>query len=110
MAPEEFDRLAVDKVDFALNEGDIAPPLSLPTADGRLVHSRELLRVGPVDLVFDVIGGDIAKRSAGVIRAGGTLVPSPDRPRRGPPTAWRSTLFSCPIAPNWGTSSAGAAD
>ena len=30
--------------------------------------------VGGVDLVFDVIGGDIAKRSAGVIRAGGTLV------------------------------------
>jgi len=27
-----------------------------------------------VDLVFDVIGGDIAKRSAGVIRSGGTLV------------------------------------
>jgi NADPH:quinone reductase-like Zn-dependent oxidoreductase len=30
--------------------------------------------VGEVDLVFDVIGGDIQKRSAGVIRAGGTLV------------------------------------
>src|SRR5258706_1512738 len=30
--------------------------------------------VGEVDLVFDVIGGDIAKRSAGVIRVGGTLV------------------------------------
>lgn len=30
--------------------------------------------VGKVDLVFDVLGGDIAKRSAGVIRAGGTLV------------------------------------
>jgi NADPH:quinone reductase-like Zn-dependent oxidoreductase len=30
--------------------------------------------VGKVDLVFDVIGGDIAKRSAGVIRTGGTLV------------------------------------
>ena len=30
--------------------------------------------VGGVDLVFDVIGGDIAKRSAGLIRAGGTLV------------------------------------
>jgi len=30
--------------------------------------------VGRVDLVFDVIGGDIAKRSAGLIRAGGTLV------------------------------------
>jgi NADPH:quinone reductase-like Zn-dependent oxidoreductase len=30
--------------------------------------------VGGVDLVFDVLGGDIAKRSAGLIRAGGTLV------------------------------------
>lgn len=30
--------------------------------------------VGKVDLVFDVLGGDIAKRSAGVIRGGGTLV------------------------------------
>jgi NADPH:quinone reductase-like Zn-dependent oxidoreductase len=30
--------------------------------------------VGGVDLVFDVIGGDIAKRSARLIRAGGTLV------------------------------------
>jgi NADPH:quinone reductase-like Zn-dependent oxidoreductase len=29
---------------------------------------------GRVDLVFDVIGGDIQKRSAGLIRAGGTLV------------------------------------
>src|ERR1700680_1239234 len=30
--------------------------------------------VGRVNLVFDVIGGDIQKRSAGLIRAGGTLV------------------------------------
>ena len=30
--------------------------------------------VGGVDLVFDVLGGDIAKRSACVIRAGGALV------------------------------------
>src|SRR6201991_2784104 len=30
--------------------------------------------VGGVDLVFDVIGGDIGKRSAGLIRTGGTLV------------------------------------
>ena len=30
--------------------------------------------VGGVDLVFDVIGGEIGKRSAGLIRAGGTLV------------------------------------
>jgi len=30
--------------------------------------------VGEVDLVFDVIGGDIGKRSAALVRAGGTLV------------------------------------
>src|SRR3546814_7863041 len=30
--------------------------------------------VGGVDLVFDVIGGDIQMRSAGLVRAGGTLV------------------------------------
>src|SRR3954465_2156923 len=43
--------------------------------------------VGDVDLVFDVIGGDIQKRSAGVIRAGGTLVtiagPAEARPADG---------------------------
>jgi NADPH:quinone reductase-like Zn-dependent oxidoreductase len=30
--------------------------------------------IGAVDLVFDVIGGDVQKRSAGLISAGGTLV------------------------------------
>ncbi|MEU8180809.1 NADP-dependent oxidoreductase [Micromonospora sp. NPDC049044] len=30
--------------------------------------------VGGVDLAFDVIGGDIGKRSAGLVRTGGTLV------------------------------------
>ena len=43
--------------------------------------------VGEVDLVFDVIGGDVAKRSAAVIRAGGTLVtitgPTETRPTDG---------------------------
>jgi NADPH:quinone reductase-like Zn-dependent oxidoreductase len=43
--------------------------------------------VGEVDLVFDVIGGDIGKRSARLIRAGGTLVsivgPSEARPADG---------------------------
>jgi NADPH:quinone reductase-like Zn-dependent oxidoreductase len=43
--------------------------------------------VGGVDLVFDVIGGDIGNRSAGVIRAGGTLVtiagPPEARPAEG---------------------------
>src|SRR4051812_27423414 len=43
--------------------------------------------VGGVNLVFDVIGGDIQKRSAGMLRAGGTLVsivgPSEARPADG---------------------------
>ena len=43
--------------------------------------------VGPVDLVFDVFGGDIGKRSAALIRAGGTLVtiagPTEARPANG---------------------------
>ena len=43
--------------------------------------------VGEVDLVFDVLGGDIAKHSAGVIRCGGTLVtvtgPTEARPADG---------------------------
>jgi NADPH:quinone reductase-like Zn-dependent oxidoreductase len=38
------------------------------------LDNEALEDVGKVDLVFDVIGGDIAKRSAGLIRAGGTLV------------------------------------
>src|SRR5262249_49967436 len=44
--------------------------------------------VGGVDLVFDVIGGDIQRRSSSLIRAGGTLVavrgPTQGRPPRGP--------------------------
>ncbi len=43
--------------------------------------------VGGVDLVFDVIGGDIQKRSASLIRSGGTLVtvvgPPEARPTEG---------------------------
>jgi NADPH:quinone reductase-like Zn-dependent oxidoreductase len=43
--------------------------------------------VGGVDLVFDVIGGDIGKRSTRLIRAGGTLVsivgPTEARPADG---------------------------
>ena len=48
------------------------------------LDSDTLEDVGSVDLVFDVIGGDIGKRSARLIRAGGTLVsivgPSEVRP------------------------------
>jgi NADPH:quinone reductase-like Zn-dependent oxidoreductase len=43
--------------------------------------------VGGVDLVFDVLGGDIQKRSAGLVRPGGTLVtvtgPAEARPAGG---------------------------
>jgi NADPH:quinone reductase-like Zn-dependent oxidoreductase len=43
--------------------------------------------VGQVDLVFDLIGGDIGKRSARLVRDGGTLVsivgPSEARPANG---------------------------
>jgi NADPH:quinone reductase-like Zn-dependent oxidoreductase len=43
--------------------------------------------VGDVDVVFDVIGGDVQKRSAGLIRTGGTLVtivgPAEARPADG---------------------------
>ncbi|QRP48639.1 NADP-dependent oxidoreductase [Amycolatopsis sp. FDAARGOS 1241] len=38
------------------------------------LENDSLKEVGEVDLVFDVIGGDIGKQSAGLIRAGGTLV------------------------------------
>ncbi|MEV5735016.1 NADP-dependent oxidoreductase [Streptomyces sp. NPDC052292] len=38
------------------------------------LENDALQDVGGVDLVFDVIGGDVQKRSAALIRAGGTLV------------------------------------
>src|SRR3954463_4055880 len=51
------------------------------------LDSDALENVGEVDLVFDVLGGEIAKRSVGVIRAGGTLVtiagPTKARPSAG---------------------------
>jgi NADPH:quinone reductase-like Zn-dependent oxidoreductase len=51
------------------------------------LNTDALENVGGVDLVFDVLGGDIAKRTARVIRAGGTLVtitgPSDARPADG---------------------------
>lgn len=51
------------------------------------LDSDNLEKVNHVDLVFDVLGGDIAKRSAAVIRAGGTLVtvagPTDTRPQGG---------------------------
>ena len=51
------------------------------------LDNEALEDVGEVDLVFDLIGGDIGKRSARLVRAGGTLVsivgPSEARPADG---------------------------
>jgi NADPH:quinone reductase-like Zn-dependent oxidoreductase len=51
------------------------------------LENDKLEDVGGVDLVFDLIGGDIGKRSARLVRAGGTLVsvvgPSEARPADG---------------------------
>ncbi len=48
------------------------------------LDNEALEDVGEIDLVFDLIGGDIGKRSARLVRAGGTLVsiigPSEARP------------------------------
>ena len=65
------------------------------------LDNEALEKVGEFDLVFDLIGGDIGKRSARLVRAGGTLVSIVGPPRRGPSTAWRSTSLSNPIAPKW---------
>jgi NADPH:quinone reductase-like Zn-dependent oxidoreductase len=48
------------------------------------VDNDTLEDVGGVDLVFDVIGGDIGKRSAGLVRTGGTLVSVVGRPEARP--------------------------
>jgi NADPH:quinone reductase-like Zn-dependent oxidoreductase len=56
------------------------------------LDAERLEDVGAVDLVFDVIGGDILQRSAAVVRPGGTLVsvaePPPVQPEDG-----RATFF-----------------
>ncbi|HVU76589.1 MAG TPA: NADP-dependent oxidoreductase [Gaiellaceae bacterium] len=47
------------------------------------LDDENLEDVGGVDVVFDTLGGDIQKRSARLVRAGGTLVTV-----TGPPEAW----------------------
>ncbi len=51
------------------------------------LQAGELEGVGEVDVVFDVIGGQILQRSAALVRAGGTLVtiaaPPPVQPDQG---------------------------
>jgi len=65
--------------------------------------------VGGVDVVFDVIGGDIQRRSASLVRAGGRWCPSWAHPRRGPRTVSPSTSSSSPIGPSGVRSSSACA-
>jgi NADPH:quinone reductase-like Zn-dependent oxidoreductase len=50
------------------------PALDFGAQEFADLENDALEDVGGVDLVFDVFGGDIGKRSAGLVRAGGTLV------------------------------------
>lgn len=54
--------------------GDRDRSLEFGVAEFVDLDNDTLEDVGEVDLVFDVIGGEIQKRSAGLIRPGGTLV------------------------------------
>jgi NADPH:quinone reductase-like Zn-dependent oxidoreductase len=49
--------------------------------------------VGEVDLVFDVLGGEIRARSAALVRAGGTLVTVADPPQNARPKDGRAIFF-----------------
>jgi NADPH:quinone reductase-like Zn-dependent oxidoreductase len=51
-----------------------------------------LVEVGPVDVVFDVIGGDVLNRSAALVGAGGTLVSIAGVPAA-PPKDGRAVFF-----------------
>jgi NADPH:quinone reductase-like Zn-dependent oxidoreductase len=53
------------------------------------------------DLVFDVIGGDIQQRSAGLVRAGGTLVSVVGPTEARPADGLAVDSLSSPIVPNW---------
>jgi NADPH:quinone reductase-like Zn-dependent oxidoreductase len=48
------------------------------------LDTEKLEDVGEVDVVFDVIGGDILDRSAALVRAGGTLVTITEPPKTRP--------------------------
>ena len=53
---------------------DRQPALDVGAMEFVDLENDALEDVGGVDLVFDVVGGDVQKRSASLIRAGGTLV------------------------------------
>jgi NADPH:quinone reductase-like Zn-dependent oxidoreductase len=56
------------------------------------LETEKLEDAGEVDVVFDVIGGDILARSAALVRAGGTLVAIAEPPKTLPPNG-RAVFF-----------------
>jgi len=56
------------------------------------LQTEQLEDAGEVDVVFDVIGGDILDRSAALVRAGGTLV-TITMPSQVQPTGGRTVFF-----------------
>jgi NADPH:quinone reductase-like Zn-dependent oxidoreductase len=50
------------------------PPPSPSSFPGNELQADRLEEAGEVDVVFDVIGGEVLERSAPLVRAGGTLV------------------------------------
>jgi NADPH:quinone reductase-like Zn-dependent oxidoreductase len=56
------------------------------------LHGDRLEDIGEVDVVFDVIGGQILDRSATLVRSGGALVSIAEPPRTAPPNG-RAVFF-----------------
>lgn len=62
------------------------------------LQADHLADAGEVDVVFDVIGGEILDRSATLVRAGARSSPSPRHPRFSLKTGGPSSSSSNPIA------------
>jgi NADPH:quinone reductase-like Zn-dependent oxidoreductase len=56
-------------------------------------QAGQLAEVGEVDVVFDVIGGEVLERSAPLVRAGGTLVTIVGPPKAGLVAGGRAIFF-----------------
>ncbi|MEV0595943.1 NADP-dependent oxidoreductase [Nonomuraea cavernae] len=83
--------------------GDRDTALGLGVAAFLDLQADPVEDAGQVDVVFDVIGGDILDRSAALVRAGGMLVTIVSPPRSGPVTGRRSSSSSSRIVPGWRT-------
>ena len=64
------------------------------------LETDRLEDAGEADVVLDVIGGDILKRSIALVRAGGRSSPRSNRPRSNPRTGEPSSSLWKPIVPS----------